>query len=80
MTKKGSKKDTFEDSMAALESIVEKMESGSVALEDTVEQFESGMKLVKECESALNKFQSRIEVVVAENKSELNTEAFEERE
>ena len=39
----------FEESLARLESLVEKMESGDLSLEDSLKTFEEGIKLTREC-------------------------------
>ncbi len=43
----------FEESLARLESLVEKMESGDLSLEDSLKTFEEGIKLTRECQQDL---------------------------
>ncbi|MBT3737312.1 MAG: exodeoxyribonuclease VII small subunit, partial [Gammaproteobacteria bacterium] len=43
----------FEESLAKLEGLVEKMEAGELSLEDSLKTFEEGVKLTRECQQAL---------------------------
>ena len=42
-----SKEKKFEENLADLEAIVQKLESGDVALEEAITEFQKGMKLIK---------------------------------
>ena len=44
-----SKEKKFEENLADLEAIVQKLESGDVALEEAITEFQKGMKLSKNC-------------------------------
>ena len=44
-----SKKAEFESSIAELEKIVEKLESGNVTLNESIELYQKGIKLSEEC-------------------------------
>lgn len=48
-----SKKKTFEENLADLESIVQKLETGDVALEDAIAEFQKGMLLSKQLQETL---------------------------
>ena len=50
--KKEEKK--FEENLADLEAIVQKLESGDVALEEAITEFQKGMKLSKELQDTLD--------------------------
>ena len=43
----------FEQSLAELESLVQKMESGEMSLEESLQAFEQGVRLTRNCQSAL---------------------------
>ena len=58
---------TFEQSLAELEDIVGKLESGDLALEDSLELFEKGIKLSRECRSRLTNAERRIEILMKES-------------
>ena len=49
-----SKEKKFEDNLADLEVIVQKLESGDVALEEAITEFQKGMKLSKELQDTLD--------------------------
>ncbi|ETJ02920.1 exodeoxyribonuclease VII small subunit [Streptococcus sp. HMSC057G03] len=49
-----SKEKKFEENLADLEVIVQKLESGDVALEEAITEFQKGMKLSKELQDTLD--------------------------
>lgn len=49
-----SKEKKFEENLADLESIVQKLESGDVALEEALTEFQKGMKLSKALQDTLD--------------------------
>ena len=49
-----SKEKNFEENLADLEAIVQKLESGDVALEEAITEFQKGMKLSKELQETLD--------------------------
>ena len=56
----------FETSLAELEEIVNKLESGDLPLESSLELFEAGIKLSRECRERLTNAERRIEILVKE--------------
>lgn len=55
----------FEEQLAELEKVVERLEEGGLALDETVDLFENGMKLSKSCKSQLASAEARIQVLLA---------------
>ena len=53
----------FEDALAELESLVEKMETGDLSLEDSLAAFERGVKLTRHCQSALQAAELKVKVL-----------------
>ena len=49
-----SKEKKFEENLADLEAIGQKLESGDVALEEAITEFQKGMKLSKELQDTLD--------------------------
>ena len=49
-----SKEKKFEENLADLEAIAQKLESGDVALEEAITEFQKGMKLSKELQDTLD--------------------------
>ena len=74
MTSKKSPKNTFEDSLKRLESIVDELEQGSVPLEDAVALYEEGVRLSRLCAERLKAAELRI------RKLALDSEGNEEEE
>jgi len=66
----------FETSLAELEEIVAKLESGDLPLEKSLELFESGIKLSRECRERLTNAERRIEVLMKETDGSLTTREF----
>jgi len=58
---------SFEQSLDALETTVEQLESGDLSLEDALQAFEKGIGLTRECQQALNQAQTRINVLLEKN-------------
>lgn len=58
---------SFEQSLDALETTVEQLESGDLTLEDALQAFEKGISLTRECQQALNQAQKRINVLLEKN-------------
>lgn len=50
----------FEESLSALENVVEKLESGECTLEESIALFEKGMKNITECRDALKTAEKKI--------------------
>lgn len=64
---------SFEDALARLEEIVEKLEAENISLEESVKLYEEGIKLSKSCTQTLEQAELRIEKVNeqhADNKDE----------
>jgi exodeoxyribonuclease VII small subunit len=57
---------SFEDALAELEGVVQKLESGQVSLEDSIDMYTRGTHLKQHCEARLADAQARIEKVVVE--------------
>lgn len=51
----------FEDALAQIEAIIEKIESGEAGLEQSIADYERGVKLVNHCRSTLDKARKHVE-------------------
>lgn len=71
MAKKDLGKKKFEESLAELEKIVERLESGELSLEDSLAAFEEGVRLVKHCNQKLTEVERRIELLVKDKEGKL---------
>ena len=57
----------FENALAELESIVQKMESGDLTLEESLQAFEQGIKLTKECQKALKSAEQKVNKLLSKD-------------
>lgn len=57
---------SFEDAMAELEQLVEKMESGELPLETSVAAYQRGSALVKYCAAQLERVEKQVKVLEGE--------------
>jgi exodeoxyribonuclease VII small subunit len=53
----------FEKSLQELEQLVEKLERGDLPLDESMQTFERGFALARECQSALQQAQARVEIL-----------------
>ena len=60
MTEKKKKDDRFEDQLAKLEEIVDRLEDESVGLEEALGLFENGMDLARRCRARLEEVELRV--------------------
>ncbi len=70
---------SFEDAIAELENIVDKLEKGQLSLDESLALFEKGIRLVRECNEKLKSAQQKVEKLIEENEG-LRTEPFEVEE
>lgn len=54
---------TIEESFAALDELIERLESGKGSLEDAFKNYEEGMKLIKSCNEKIEKIEKQIQVL-----------------
>jgi exodeoxyribonuclease VII small subunit len=60
-------KQTFEDSITKLETLVRSMENGDVTLDESLKLFEKGSELVKKCQKDLKNVETKVEKIILEN-------------
>ncbi|MBD7977722.1 MULTISPECIES: exodeoxyribonuclease VII small subunit [Pseudomonas] len=54
----------FEQSLADLQQLVERLESGELSLEDSLSAFEQGIRLTRDCQSALGQAEQKVQVLL----------------
>lgn len=69
-------KKTFENSMTELELTVKQLENGDTTLEDALLLFEKGIKLTKECQTMLDKAESKVNVLLKNDTGEIEKQEF----
>jgi len=57
----------FEESLAELEQLVEKMEAGNLPLEEALSLFERGIALSRACQKSLKEAEQKVRILVKED-------------
>ncbi len=58
-----AKKMTLEQAFESLDSIIGQLQGGELTLEESFKKYEEGMKLVKNCNEAVDKIEKKLIVV-----------------
>src|SRR2546430_12116969 len=66
----------FEDSLARLEQIVIRLESGTLPLEESLRSFEEGIALARRCAKYLEEAERRIEILTKDEAGAPGTKPF----
>ncbi len=70
MTKKNSDKQTenakvdFESTLAELEELVSRMESGELSLNESLKTFERGIELTRKCQASLEAAELKVQTLI----------------
>jgi len=75
MAKKTATK-KFEDTIAALNVIVEKLESSDTSLEGSLESFEEGIVLTRKAQMMLREAEQKVQLLMADEAGEPKVEGF----
>ncbi|AMY04708.1 exodeoxyribonuclease VII small subunit [Staphylococcus condimenti] len=65
-----SNKQTFEEMMEELESIVKKLDNEAVPLEDALDLYQKGMKLSASCDETLKNAEKKVNKLMQDNDGE----------
>lgn len=76
MTKK--KLPDLEKSLTDLEEIVELLEEGDIPLEDALKKFEAGVKLSRDCQTALQAAEQRVQVLMQDELKDFDADEAED--
>jgi exodeoxyribonuclease VII small subunit len=57
----------FEQALAELEALVERLERGDLPLDDALKTFERGVELTRHCQGSLKAAQQRVEILLKRN-------------
>lgn len=66
----------FEQSLAELQQLVERLEAGELSLEESLNAFEQGIRLTRDCQGALGQAEQKVQMLL-ERDGETRTEPFE---
>jgi exodeoxyribonuclease VII small subunit len=64
----------LEKAMSQLEAIVEQLESGDLTLDKSLQQFEKGVRLSRECQTALNKAEQKVQMLIGDELKDIDPE------
>ena len=67
----------FEQSLGALQTLVERLESGNMSLEESLGAFEQGVALTRDCQQALTQAEQKVALLL-EQDGQLTAEPFED--
>ena len=59
-----AKQPNLEKSLADLEKIVTQLEDGDISLEQALKQFEKGVKLSRDCQTALQASEQKVQILM----------------
>ena len=65
-------KNKFEDAMKRLTEITQLLENNELDLDSSMVLFEEGLKLVKECDTKLKEFETKVNSLISEFNGENN--------
>ena len=57
----------FEQSLADLQTLVERLENGELSLEDSLSAFEQGIGLTRDCQAALSQAEQKVQIHLERN-------------
>ncbi len=66
----------FEESLKALEDLVNRMEQGEMTLEESLDAFQKGIALTRECQTRLTEAEQQVNLLIEEN-DQFRLEAFD---
>ena len=55
---------SFEQILARLQNVVERLEGGDLPLEQALKEFEHGVKLTRQCQAALQEAEQKVEILL----------------
>ena len=76
MTKPEKNLGSHEKSLAELEELVERLESGELSLQQALKEFERGIKLTRQCQAALKEAEQKVEILL-KNTDDAEPEPFD---
>ncbi|MEQ1484056.1 exodeoxyribonuclease VII small subunit [Methyloglobulus sp.] len=62
---------SFEDALAELEQLVNRLERGDISLEESLQAFERGVNLTRTCQKALQEAEQKVQILIDKNGSQV---------
>jgi exodeoxyribonuclease VII small subunit len=69
-------KQTFENAMKRLETIVQELESGDLTLDEALKRFQEGVKLSKFCSNKLDETERKVSILLKDEEGNVREEPF----
>jgi exodeoxyribonuclease VII small subunit len=66
LPRKTTKNPDFEQSLAELEQLVERLEQGDTSLEQSLKDFERGIELTRACQQSLKEAEQKIQILLGD--------------
>jgi exodeoxyribonuclease VII small subunit len=79
VTTRKAKTVDFEQALAELEAVVERLEHGELPLDEALRQFERGVELARTCQASLQQAEQKVEILLQKT-PEAEPEAFDDVE
>ena len=70
----------FEKTLVDLETLVSSMEEGELSLEDSLKAFEKGIKLTRDCQTALQVAEQKVQILINEHGDTEDLDVLEDDE
>ena len=67
----------FEQSLAELQQLVERLEGGELSLEESLSAFEQGIRLTRDCQGALGQAEQKVQMLLADGDDEFTLEELD---
>ena len=64
---------SFEQSLAEVEAIIRRVETGEVGLEESIVQYERGVALIRQCRETLDRAEQRVVDLTAQMQAQMQT-------
>jgi exodeoxyribonuclease VII small subunit len=70
----GKREPRFEEAIAQIETLIERIESGATGLEESIANYERGMKLLARCQTVLQSLEQKVAELTADASGKLTVE------
>ena len=70
-------KKNFEEALADLENIVQRLDENDLSLDEALSLFEEGIKLSRFCSQKLDSVEDKVEILLRDDEGNLQKEPFE---
>jgi exodeoxyribonuclease VII small subunit len=72
------KKESFEEYLKQVETVVKDLESGKLGLEESIEKYEQGMSSLKKCYEILEAAEKKIQILIKSREGKVATRDLDE--